>query len=126
MPDSPRDPLDQLRRSLAAVDLLISRIRPEQWSASTPCSEWDVGGVVDHLTGMIRVFAAMLAGEAPPQRGEELPVEARPQAFRDSAVALFDAFARPGALERSYTGPLGSATGSERLRIRLYDLLAHG
>ena len=35
-------------------------------------------------------------------------------------------FARPGVLERVYHGPLGAATGAERLQIRLYDLLAHG
>jgi len=29
-------------------------------------------------------------------------------------------------LNRSYAGPLGIATGSDRLQIRLYDLLAHG
>jgi uncharacterized protein (TIGR03086 family) len=33
---------------------------------------------------------------------------------------------RPGVLERAYHGPLGTATGAERLQIRLYDLLAHG
>ena len=28
--------------------------------------------------------------------------------------------------QRAYPGPLGTATGAERLKIRLYDLLAHG
>jgi len=126
MPERVDAPLDQLRRSLAAVDALIDKIRPGQWSSPTPCTEWDVRRVVDHLVGMNRVFAAMLAGDAPPQRGDDPAVEALPQAFRDSAAALLDAFTRPGVLERSYTSPLGRATGAERLKIRLYDLLAHG
>jgi len=46
--------------------------------------------------------------------------------YRDSAVALHAAFDQPGVLERSYHGPPGTATGAERLQIRLYDLLAHG
>lgn len=29
-------------------------------------------------------------------------------------------------MEREVRGPLGVATGAERLQIRLYDLLAHG
>ncbi|HZA18274.1 MAG TPA: hypothetical protein VE645_15540, partial [Pseudonocardiaceae bacterium] len=29
-------------------------------------------------------------------------------------------------LKRSYQGPLGAATGAERLHIRIADLLAHG
>jgi hypothetical protein len=36
------------------------------------------------------------------------------------------AFGQPGALDRSHQGPLGVATGLERLKIRMYDLLAHG
>jgi uncharacterized protein (TIGR03086 family) len=118
--------LDQLRRSLAAVDELVSTVRPDQWSAPTPCDEWDVRRVVDHLVGMNRVFTAMLAGAPPPQRGEGLSGAALPPAFRESAAALLDAFSAPGVLDRSFSGPLGTATGADRLRIRLYDLLAHG
>jgi uncharacterized protein (TIGR03086 family) len=120
------DPLDQLQRSLAAVESLIKAILPEQWSAQTPCEEWEVGRVVEHLVGMNHVFAAILVGEPPPQDRENLRCDAAPQLFRDSAITLLDRFAQPGALDRSYAGPLGSATGSDRLRIRLYDLLAHG
>lgn len=36
------------------------------------------------------------------------------------------AFDQPGVLERTYHGPLGAATGAERLHVRIYDLLAHG
>src|SRR5690349_19054522 len=111
------DSLDQLRRSLAAVDALISDIRPDQWAASTPCEEWDVRRVAEHLVGMNLVFAAMLAGEPPPRRGADLPDEAIPEAFRDSAAALLDACAQPGVLERSYNSQLGNATGSDRLKI---------
>lgn len=126
MTQSVAEPIDQLRRSLAAVAALVRDIRPDQWSAPTPCEQWDVCRVVEHLVGMNLVFTAMLAGECPPQRGEGLAYEDLPRAFTDSADALLDAFAEPGVLDRSYTGPLGTATGSDRMKIRLYDLLAHG
>jgi uncharacterized protein (TIGR03086 family) len=120
------DPVGQLRRSVTAVEALIQQIRPEQWTARTPCDDWDVRRVVEHLVGMNLVFAAMLSGRPHGPRGEDLPCETLPQAFHDSAATLLDAFSQPGVLDRSYSGPLGSATGSDRLKIRLYDLLAHG
>ena len=126
MAESAADPIEQLRRSLAAVAGLINAIRPDQWSGRTPCEQWDVHRVVEHLVGMNLVFAAMLAGEPPPERGRGLTREDLPQAFSDSATSLLDAFAEPGVLDQSYAGPLGNATGSDRLQIRLYDLLAHG
>jgi uncharacterized protein (TIGR03086 family) len=119
-------PISQLDRALAAVGELISNIRPEQWSASTPCAEWTVRHIVNHLIGMNRVFAAILAAEPPPPRVDDTADDELGRAYRESATALVAAFAQPGVLDRSYQGPLGVATGRDRLQIRLYDLLAHG
>src|SRR6266496_368210 len=96
-------------------------------SAPTPCTDWTVRQLVNHLIGMNRVFAALLADQPPPPRPSADHVEDDPAgAYRDSAAALRAAFGRPGVLERTYHGPLGTATGAERLQIRHYDLLAHG
>jgi uncharacterized protein (TIGR03086 family) len=78
--------------------------------------------LVDHLIGMNRVFAGLLADEPPPRRPAADHIEDDPVgAYRDSAARLQAAFE-----QRTYRGPLGAATGAERLQIRLYDLLVHG
>jgi uncharacterized protein (TIGR03083 family) len=46
-------PISQLDRALAAVGELISNIRPERWSASTPCADWTVRQIVNHLNGQV-------------------------------------------------------------------------
>ena len=126
--DAERAPLvEQLGRAFDAVAGLIGNIRADQWSAPTPCTDWTVRQVVNHLIGMNRVFVALLADQRPPPRPSADHVEDDPAgAYRGSAAALLAAFGRPGVLERTYRGPLGTATGAERLQIRLYDLLAHG
>jgi uncharacterized protein (TIGR03086 family) len=118
--------LDRLARSFAAVGELIDAIQPDQWSAPTPCLDWTVHRLVEHLIGKNLVFTAVLAGRPLPQRGDGVPSERLVRAYRDSAAELLDAFGQPGVLERTYQGPLGAATGAERLAIRLYDLVAHG
>lgn len=125
---SSSDPMvDQLRRGLDAVGALICKVRSDQWSATTPCTDWTVRRLVDHLIGMNRVFTALLLDAPPPSRPTADHVEQDPvAAYQDTAEALLLAFARPGTLARNFSGPLGSATGAERLQIRLYDLLAHG
>ncbi len=126
--DAERAPLaGQLGRAFEAVDGLIANIRADQWSAPTPCTDWTVRQLVHHLIGMNRVFTALLADQPPPPRPSADHVEADPLgAYRDSAAALRAAFGQPGVLERTYRGPLGTATGAERLQMRIYDLLAHG
>jgi hypothetical protein len=75
---------------------------------------------------MNRVFVALVNDEPIPRPPAAVADDDAIGAFEDSAAALQAAFDRPGALERAYVGPLGTATGAERLQIRLYDLLAHG
>ncbi len=118
--------LDQLARSFAAVGELINAIQPGQWSAPTECLGWSVHRLVEHLVGKNLVFTAVLAEQPLPQRGDGISSDQLGPAYRESAAGLLDAFAQPGVLDRSYLGPLGAATGTERLNIRMYDLLAHG
>ena len=67
--DADRAPLvEQLGRAFDAVAGLISNIRADQWSAPTPCTDSTVRQIVNHVIGMDRVFAALLAGQPPPPR----------------------------------------------------------
>lgn len=115
-----------LARAYEAVGDLIAEIRPEHWEAPTPCTEWNVRDLVNHLVGMDLVFTALIEGGPMPERGTDLLGDDPVGAYRASSASLRAVFSRPGVLQRSYAGPLGSATGAERLQIRLYDLLAHG
>ena len=118
--------VEDLARACEAVGDLIGEVRPEQWKAPTPCTEWNVRDVVNHLVGMDLVFTALIEGGPMPERAADRLGDDPVGAYRASSASLQAAFARPGVLERNYLGPLGSATGAERLQIRLYDLLAHG
>jgi uncharacterized protein (TIGR03086 family) len=118
--------VDGLARASAAVGDLIDRIAADQWIAPTPCTEWTVRDLVNHLVGMNLVFVALFEGEPMPKRGADRLGADPAGAYRRSAAALQAAAARPGVLERSEATPVGVATGEERLRWRIADLLTHG
>ncbi len=105
---------------------LIDRIAADQWTAPTPCTEWSVRDVVNHLVGMNLVFVALFEESPMPARGADRLGADPAGAYHRSAVALQAAAARPGVLERSQATPVGVATGVERLQWRIVDLLAHG
>ncbi len=123
---TPPPSVEQLGSALGGVGRLIAGIRHDQWTAPTPCTDWSVHDVVNHLVGMNLVFAALLSDQAPPERGVVSLGDDALGAYHESSRAVQDAFEQPGVLERTYHGPLGWATGAERLQIRIYDLLAHG
>jgi uncharacterized protein (TIGR03086 family) len=122
----PAPTIGQLEEASEAVGRLIAGVEAQQWSAPTPCSEWNVRRLVEHLVGMNLVFAALLNGQEMPARDGDRLGEDPVAAYQQSAEALLEAFSRPGLLTETFTGPLGTVTGSERLDIRLYDLLVHG
>ena len=125
MASSPESTPDRLARAFAAVGVVIHRIEPDQWGSPTPCTEWPVRRVVGHLVGMNLVFAAMLADEAMPARFEIADEDLAAQ-YDSSSDLLVGRFNAPGTLDRDVGGPMGSASGAERLQIRLYDVIAHG
>lgn len=104
---------------------LIDRIAADQWTAPTPCTDWNVRDLVSHLVGMNLVFVAMFEGSPMPERGADRLGADPAGAYQRSAAAMQAAAALPGVLERSQATPVGVATGAERVRWRIADLLAH-
>jgi uncharacterized protein (TIGR03086 family) len=105
---------------------LIDGIGADQWTAPTPCTEWNVRDLVSHLVGMNLVFVALFEESPMPERGADRLGADPAGAYRRSAAALQAAAGRPGVLERSQTTPVGVATGADRLQWRIADLLVHG
>ena len=63
--------VDDLVRACSAVGDLIAGIRSDQWMDPTPCSEWKVRDVVNHLVGMNLVFTSLLDSGPMPERGAD-------------------------------------------------------
>lgn len=125
MRTEPSTTIEQLSDAFVAVQSLLDELAPEQFLLPTPCTDWDVRDLVAHLAGMNLVFAALLNGQTPPSRDAEVLGHDPSLAFHTSADALLKSFGRSGVLEQNLHTPMGSATGQERLEIRMYDLLAH-
>jgi uncharacterized protein (TIGR03086 family) len=126
-------PVDRLTRALDATEALIAAVRDDQWSNPTPCPEWNVRAVVNHLVSGNRMFADILRG-APPAELENLrrmrdvdqlgddPV----RAYREAGAALRAAFSQPGVLEGVFQVPAGRVPGAVMLHLRITELLVHG
>ena len=87
--------------STSSVELL-GMVRPDDARSSTPCEEWTVTELVDHIVAGPAAFAAMVRGEqvdwSAPTTHHDDPVAA----FRDASRELLDAWAshpeaQPGA-----------------------------
>ncbi len=124
-PAEPTNPVDDLAELLDVATALIGGVEATQWSAPTPCTQWDVRALVNHLVAGDRLFAALLAGDTTGFAADVLgddPVAAH----RDAAVAVLAAFRRPGVLAETVTVPFGTVPGMVALHLRLTEVLVHG
>lgn len=121
------EPIEQLATVLEAMEHLIAGIGDDQWTDPTPCAEWCVGDLVDHVVGGNFRFAHAVTGEAmsAPEPGGDAETD-RGSRYRASATAVLGAFRTPGALEKVVTVPFGTVPGIVALHLRLTEILAHG
>ncbi|MFI1394601.1 TIGR03086 family metal-binding protein [Streptomyces sp. NPDC020681] len=127
----PSTPVTAFTDIVDTVAHLVETVTDDQWTAPTPCSDWNVRQLVDHLLTGQRVFTEVMA-EQPTADGPEQPVgtESMPAslkaAFRQSAGTLVAAFAPPGALERTVQAPIGAVPGVVALHLQTMEHLVHG
>ena len=88
--------LELLDRALDQAGTIIGRIRPDQAGLPTPCTEFDVRALVNHLVFDIQMFAAGVAGGAPGSPGEDLIGSDWSNAYATARVSLEDAWRQKG------------------------------
>ena len=116
------DPLAQMEQLGPALGGVIAGIRPDQLDNATPCAEFTVRGVLEHMVVGATNFAAAFRGDEP---GE--PDTADPIAGIQSALGeLGAAMSAPGALERTIAAPFGDLDGATFARFVVLDGLVHG
>ncbi|HUW02740.1 MAG TPA: TIGR03086 family metal-binding protein [Acidimicrobiales bacterium] len=121
------EPIDQLSYILPTVSMTVGHIVPSQLTAATPCSEFRVQDLLDHLMVGGDMFAARFRGEEATPNGHD-PVDGvvPAAAFRTTMEGLLASVKSPGAMERTISAPIGEVPGSVMARFAAFDVLMHG
>lgn len=102
----------------------------DRWDAPTPCSDWDVRALVNHLTAEQLWATHLLAGatieEADGRFDGDVLGDDPTDAFRAAMAAAHAAFSEPGALERTVHLSRGPTPAHEYLDEMVTDLAIHG
>lgn len=116
-----------------ANDEFARRLRlvgPDDWRRPTPCSEWDVRALVNHVVGANVRYQLLLRG-APPEQVEATRTvdhvgDDAVASFVETADGVVACFRQDGALERIAHHVTGDRTGRELLSMRILDAAVHG
>ena len=127
------DPITIFEKAARRVQEIMAGIRQDQGDDATPCTEWNVRDVMNHVIGGAEVLAGSLEGNIPEGVGGVSPVSSYlgamnvaklAQAYADETARALAAVQMPGAMESATPG--GMMTVPQFLIAMATDHIIHG
>lgn len=117
-------------RAMESTRAFVDGVRPDQWHGPTPCSEWDVKQVANHIIGenlwAAELFQGKTIGEVGGRLDGDLSGDDPARAYAASVEAATPVVSAPGAMETSCHLSFGDYSGSDYAAQLFMDLLIHG
>ncbi|KZS68300.1 TIGR03086 family protein [Mycobacterium kansasii] len=115
------DPLVAHQRAQDAFAGVLANVSPDQLGAPTPCSEWTVRDLIEHvISGNEHVGQWAQHPVEPPARPDDILA-----AHRTAAAAAHEVFAGPDGMSPTFKLPFGELPGQVFVGIRTSDVLTH-
>jgi uncharacterized protein (TIGR03086 family) len=120
-------PVEQLESIVPSLNEMVERMWHGQLEYTTPCAEFTVHDLLDHMIVLGGAFAPMFRGEPVPEVTAPavygwVPV----QEFTATMNDLVAAVNSPGAMDRSIDSPVGPVDGATFCRFVALGGLVHG
>ena len=120
------DPRPMLDRAIATCGSVVARVRLDQLTAPTPCSEMDVRAMLGHLVGVLDRIAALGRGDDPFAVTETpAPDDRWSDAWTTSARRVAEAWRDDAVLEQPMALPWIHGSGADVLASYLSELTVH-
>jgi uncharacterized protein (TIGR03086 family) len=120
-----------MERVLDRAGQVVDKVKPNELADATPCTEWTVRDVINHVTGGATMFAECVeSGSVPDDRfgelmgGDNLGDDYK-GAFHTATDRARAAFGSPGALEKMVKLPFGEMPAGIALNIAVMDVMTH-
>jgi uncharacterized protein (TIGR03086 family) len=123
-------PGDLYIKAMAATRAYIDAVRADQWQAPTPCSEWDVKQIANHIIGENLWAGELFKGATIDEVGGTLDGDlAGPDpaaAYRKSVTVASNVVTGPAAMEATCRLSFGDYSGADYAAQLFMDTLIHG
>ncbi len=116
-----------LTRACASTRIILENVRVEQLALPTPCSDWQVHDLIDHILNSTDFFVDLAErGASPDDRPWPTYTDDFVPAFDELVRRLVAGFSEPGAMARIMQLPTGPAPGSQCIQVAVGEIFVHG
>jgi uncharacterized protein (TIGR03086 family) len=120
------DGVQQLDKIIPTLEALVDEIKHDQLESPTPCANFTVSSVLEHMIGGATAFAPAFRGETAPTAAAEIGEGSVQERWRRAMAELSAAVHTAGAQDRTIASPFGEVPGSMFARYVAFDGLVHG
>jgi len=117
--------IDVLESVLAKESALVSNVTPDQLGGPTPCPEYDVRTLLNHIVGWLRTFAAGAAGREAGEDPTAYTTEDHAGEFKAAADDIVAGW-RAGGTDRTVSFAGNEMPGAVVLGMTLMEYVTHG
>jgi uncharacterized protein (TIGR03086 family) len=116
----------ELEDVLHTTGAIVAGVKPDQHSLPTPCPDYDVATLVNHIVGWVTAFADGASQEPPKTNPASYQVGSDPAGEYEAAAKRLVAAFRDGAADRDIDLGNGPSPGSMILGMILMEDIGHG
>jgi len=117
---------EPLEQAIASTRKVLTGVSKDQLSDATPCAQWKVSDLINHIVGGQFFFEAGAKGESPAAGEADFSTADFVAAFDDASRRCVAAFNADGVMEKMLTLPFGTVPGSAFVGIAATDTFTHG
>jgi uncharacterized protein (TIGR03086 family) len=115
-----------LEQSIATTRGVLAKVSQDQLGNDTPCAQWKVSDLINHIVGGQYFFESGALG-TPPAGGEtDFSAGDYLAAFDEGAQRCVAAFSTDGVMDKMLTLPFGQMPGSAFIGLASTDTFTHG
>ena len=114
--------IDSLGQTFTHARGVIANVTQAQYAATTPCEEWTVRDLLEHMIGVVAGLGAAAGGQ--PSAGFVLAADPAAQ-FHEAARRALAAWDTPGVMDRIIDAGAGPMPGRALASINLLDTATH-
>ena len=117
--------VEALKQTVAVARGVLANTTKEQLTQPTPCAQWDVAALINHMVSANYFFESGLTGKPSGDMSQDFAAGDYLSAYDEATSACIAAFSADGVMEQMHKLPFGEMPGSAFVGLAMNDTFTH-